>query len=245
MLLYRPLLDGSLAKMACDFTQKLQNLVGSDIRIRINDNISTMLHVQWKKNATHLSMHRMFLKAPYTIQRAIASYVRQRCEKVSPAVSAYIDKHVATLDHTHVVAPEKLKTRGTAYDLKKLYNRINRRYFAGSLDLSITWFGSPKGKVRSKCTLGVYHGYINLVKIHRLLDNPRIPEYVLEYVIYHEMVHAAVPPYRDETGRNCIHSKEFKALERKFEKFKEANLWIDQHNEKFFISEKVKSHGRT
>ena len=92
---------------------------------------------------------------------------------------------------------------------------------------------------------GYYHGYINLIKIHRLLDALDIPEYVLEYVIYHEMVHAAIPAYVGDNGRNCIHSKEFKALERKFERFEEANRWLDQHNKKFFISEKVKSHGRT
>ena len=97
----------------------------------------------------------MFLKAPHTIQKALASYIRRPRSKVCSRVTAYIDKHIASLDHAHLVMPERFQTAGLVYNLQKLYNRINRRYFASSLDLKITWFGSPKARVRSKCTLGV------------------------------------------------------------------------------------------
>lgn len=232
------------------YTQKLQNMVGSNLIIRINNNRSTMLHVRWKETSTHVSLHHMFLKAPHTVQKGLASYIRQDDTVISQDVQAFIDKNLAILDHSYLTDPDHICTKGTTYDLQKLYNKINKSYFNGELDLLVTWFADPSKKVRTKCTLGLYYDLVKLVKIHRLLDNPLVPLCVIEYVMYHEMVHAVCPIYKDEKGRNCIHSREFKVLERQFLQFEEANKWLKEHRKKFFLSKnveskRVKSNGRT
>lgn len=192
-----------------------------------------MLHVQFKDDATHVSLHHMFIKAPQSVQDGLATYIRSESAALLPSVQAFIDKNVQRLDDSHLL--DGLETRGTVYNLQRLYNKINRRYFASGLDLVITWFGEPHPKARTKCTIGSYHESVKLVKIHRLLDTQQVPQYVIEYVIYHEMVHAACPPYVDARGKNCIHTKEFKELERKFEQFDEAQKWLSTHHKNFFV----------
>lgn len=231
--------------MKTDYARKLQNLVGSELSIRINNNRSTMLHVRWHEDKTQVSLHRMFLHAPHKVQQALASYIRRDDEVIAPAVKAYIDKNVPTLDHSHLLSPEQLITRGSTYNLKTLYNKINKRYFGSSLDLQISWFGDANSRFSSKCTLGLYYDVVKLVKIHRLLDNPSVPSYVIEYVIYHEMVHAVCPPFTYESGRKCIHTKDFKELESVFEHFEEARDWLTKHHRNFFASKEDNCNGRT
>lgn len=228
-----------------NYLLKLQNLVGSELKIRINNNRSTMLHVRWHEDKTQVSLHQMFLQAPHKVQKALANYIRSDSAVLEPLVKAYIDKNVPTLDHSHLIDPKQITTRGSSYNLKSLYNKINRRYFGGSLDLQITWFGDSNSRFSTKCTLGLYYDVVKLVKIHRLLDNPSVPSYVIEYVIYHEMVHAVCPPVVYESGRNCIHTKEFKELESVFEQYEEARDWLIKNQKNFFASKEDNSNGRT
>lgn len=226
-----------------EFSKRLQNLVGSNLIIRINNNRSTMVHVRKDQDHTNVSLHRMFVKAPKTIQRALAHYIRREDAAISPSVEAFISKHIAELDHSHLF--DEISTKGSTYNLKTLYSRVNRRYFNNEMRLRITWFGDPTVKFRTKCTFGLYYDTVKLVKIHRLLDNPHVPAYVVEYVIYHEMLHALCPAYVDENGRNCIHSREFKELERNFREFEHAQNWLKIHRMNFFASQRVYTNGRT
>src|SRR5262249_16511707 len=122
---------------------------------------------------------------------------------------------------------------------------LNRRYFNGALDCKITWFGTTDVKSRSRCTLGLFHDPVKLIKIHRLLDSVRVPDFVIEYVIYHEMVHAVCPAYIDEKGINRVHSKEFKEIEKYFEYFEEAKEWLKKNRNNFFLPQRVHSYGRS
>lgn len=225
------------------YLQRLQNMVGARLKIRINNNRSTMLHVRWKHDETLVSLHHMFVKAPHSIQQAIASYIRREDDVIAPHVMDYIDQNASLLDHSQML--QGLETVGSTYNLQLLYQKLNKTYFANSLNLAITWFGEDGIKVRSRRTLGIYYSMVDLIKIHRLLDNPRVPLYVIEYVIYHEMVHAVSPAVKDERGRTCVHTKEFKELERNFLYFEEAQNWLNKNNNKFFVSQKESRNGRT
>ncbi len=103
-----------------------------------------------------------------------------------------------------------------------------------NLNLTITWFGKPGLRNRSRVTFGLYHDPLKLIKIHRLLDSPSFPEYLVSYVIYHEMLHCVCPAYVDEKGVNRIHSKEFKEKETEFCHYELAQEWIREHQELFF-----------
>ena len=48
-----------------------------------------------------------------------------------------------------------------------------------------------------------------MIRIHPLLDRAFVPTWFLEYVVFHEMLHAMVPDRYDEQGRRLVHHDGF------------------------------------
>jgi predicted metal-dependent hydrolase len=113
--------------------------------------------------------------------------------------------------------------RGRVYDLAKLFDQLNARYFAGKLERpQLSW--SPR---RTRRVLGHHDHAHQTIIISSTLDHPRIPRLVVEYVLYHEMLHVKHPP-RVIAGRNSYHGAQFREEERRFEGFDEALNWLEK-----------------
>ena len=209
--------------------EELESIAGKKLKVKINDNRSTMLSVKWEPDCTKVSLHRMFLNAPQNIMEELACYLRQESQIISPSVRAFIEDNLKKLDYSHTLNRGKLYQQGNVYNLQNIYNEINHEYFRGKLNLFITWFGKPNQRNRSRVTFGLYHDPLRLIKIHRILDTPSFPDYFISYVIYHEMLHHVCPAYVDEKGLNRVHSKEFKEKETLFRHFDLAQAWIKEH----------------
>lgn len=214
--------------------RELESRSGMKLKLKINDNRSTMLSVKWEPDCTQVSLHRIFLQAPKNVMEALACYLRQEDEAIAPMVRAYIEDKIKALDYSHLVDHSKLCTQGAVYDLKKIYNELNEEYYGGKLDLAITWFGKPKQRPRSRVTFGLYHDALRLIKINRFLDAPTFPDYLVAYVVFHEMVHHVCPAYTDSKGYHHIHTKEFKKEEAKFRHFALAQRWIKENQATLF-----------
>ncbi len=193
-----------------------------------------MLSVKWEPDCTKVSMHRMFLSAPRNVMEALACYISRKHKMIAPDVKAFMEESLKKFDYTHELDRNKLYIQGNYYNLKEFYEAINREYFKESLDLSITWFGKPKQCNRSRVTFGLYHDPLKLIKINRLLDSPSFPDYLLSFVIYHEMLHYVCPAYVDEKGLHRVHSREFKEKEAQFKHYELAQNWIREHTQQLF-----------
>ena len=165
---------------------------------------------------------------------ALACYLRKE-EKIIPQnVRFFIEENLKKLDYSDAIDRSKLCYQGSYYNLQTIYNRLNKEYFNNQLNLLISWFGKSNQRGRSRLTFGLYHDPLKLIKIHRMLDNPTIPEYLIEYVVFHEMLHNVCPSYRDERGFHRIHSKEFKKKEKEYRYFQLATTWIKEHKSDLF-----------
>jgi predicted SprT family Zn-dependent metalloprotease len=218
------------------FQQQLEKDIGSKLQLKINDNRSTMLSVKWRPDCTKVSVHRMFLQAPTNVMQALACYLKGEDQKIAPSIKAYIEDNLQKLDYSHELDLSLLQTKGKVYDLKKIYHAVNQEYFDKSLNLHITWFGNEKQRQCKRITFGLYHDPLKLIKINRLLDNPRFPDYFITYVVFHEMLHYVCPSYVDERGFKKIHSQEFKKQEKQFKDFKIAQQWIKDNQSFLFNS---------
>lgn len=225
-----------MLKVLENFQKKLESNAGVKLRLKINDNRSTILSVKWGTDFTRVSLHRMFLQAPRHVMQALASYLRQEDKVMSPKVKAFIENGLQGLDYSHLLDREKLYVQGHVYNLKSIYEEINREYFGNKLNLWITWFGKSSQRNRSCVTFGLYHDPMRLIKINRFLDSPSIPDYVVSYIVYHEMLHHVCPAYIDEKGLSRIHNKEFKQKEEQFRYFDMAQKWIKQNQANLFAN---------
>jgi hypothetical protein len=112
---------------------------------------------------------------------------------------------------------------GRAFNLDRLYARLNRRYFNNELHKpALSWSAR-----RTKRILGHHDLVHDAIVISRSLDQSNVPEFVVEYVLYHEMLHLRHRP-RVVNGRRVFHTAGFRADERRFARYDEAIAWLDR-----------------
>src|SRR6516164_4791369 len=109
------------------------------------------------------------------------------------------------------VRPASLRATGRHFDLTLMFDALNAQFFAGRL---------PKPYLgRSTCNFrrqfGSYDPGPNQILLNKRMDRPEIPQYVVEYVLYHEMLHVKHPTRK--SGCTLVsHSAEFRAEEKLF-----------------------------
>ncbi len=107
--------------------------------------------------------------------------------------------------------------RGEHHDLDVLFEEINQRFFDGGLRKPKLGWSLRK----SRRVLGHYDPAHDAIAISRVFDRPDVPRRLLEYVLYHEMLHVKYPAEM-RRRRRCVHTPAFKAEERRFPCFEEV-----------------------
>lgn len=98
---------------------------------------------------------------------------------------------------------------------------LNSRFFHGLMARPrMSWSQSKTRRI-----LGHYDPAHNAIIISRVFDDARVPRYVLEYIVYHEMLHLK-HPVKLRGSRRCVHSAEFQAEEKLFPRVAEANAFL-------------------
>ena len=126
-------------------------------------------------------------------------------------------------------APGELSPKGDTYDLGVMLKRLCDTYFNGEHLVPVGWGRWPSIPPRRGMRLGSCGGNPVVIRIHPCLDAPDVPEWFVEFVLYHELLHVVVPPSRGAGGRREIHGDEFMRLERRHPRFREAMSWEAQH----------------
>ena len=111
--------------------------------------------------------------------------------------------------------------RGTARDLRGVFDYVNSFYFASRLqDPILAWAAeSPRRR------LGFYFQPLNLLAANRALDSDAVPRYVLEFVVFHELLHH-VSAGNGRAARRVHHTLEFKKQEKTFSHYDDAERWL-------------------
>ena len=74
--------------------------------------------------------------------------------------------------------------------------------------------------------LGHYDPAHNAIVISRVLrTHVRVPRYVVEYIVYHEMLHLK-HPVKLRGSRRCVHPKQFQDEEKLFPQLEEAKQFL-------------------
>lgn len=115
-------------------------------------------------------------------------------------------------------------SKGRVYDLDEIFARLNRDYFRDAIPKPVlTWSAKKTYRI-----LGHHDATHEHVAISKSLDAETVPKYVVDYVVFHEMLHIAHPT-RHVNGRRYNHTPAFKRDEEKFAYFEEAERWIERN----------------
>ncbi len=107
--------------------------------------------------------------------------------------------------------------QGRHFNLEKIFEKLNREHFLGLLGRpQLSW-----SRATSRTALGHYDSAHNAIIISKIFDRPGTPPFLVEYILYHEMLHLKHPVV-SRRGQRCVHSALFRAEERRFPKFQQA-----------------------
>ena len=115
-------------------------------------------------------------------------------------------------------------------DLLAVFARLNAAYFHGLCHAAIGWGRrtSPRRRSRRGMVLGSWSPEENRIRIHPALAALWVPDYVVEMVVFHEMLHEVFGcPARGRRRR--VHPPEFKAVEESHPRFAQACAWEAAH----------------
>jgi hypothetical protein len=112
---------------------------------------------------------------------------------------------------------------GAHHDLDSLFERLNARYFGGELEKPrLSW-----SRRVWRSLLGCFDPALQQIVINRQLDRERVPEFVVGYVMYHEMLHVK-HPMRFARCRRESHGPVFRKEEKKFADYIRAMKFLDR-----------------
>lgn len=158
---------------------------------------------------------------------------RERIATLEQSLWTYLHGEDRSVKHrTYTMPHEKFKhCFGSKYDLKVQFDGLNQHYFDGKLVSFLRW-----GQHGSKTS---YHTVISdeqgnphhLITIAGFYNHPSIPQYALDGVLYHEMLHIACPPQRGKLRRN-VHHKEFRLREKQYEHYGKWQSWLKKDAQK-------------
>ena len=181
-----------------------------------------MLSARMHDGVLRIRLHRMFLRAENRVIHEIASYLKNSRGPM-PHFRTFIRDN---RDQLGQKPPQKvaLRTAGKFHDLSGLYDEINKEYFEGTVNAVITWgSASPRSAVRKR-TLGSYSVRSHSIRINPVLDKKTVPRSYVAFIVYHEMLHAAMG-IALKGKRRSIHSREFREREKLFKDFEKARAW--------------------
>lgn len=158
----------------------------------------------------------------------IAKLYRRKIPREQQEIYRFYTTHTAVLEVSNEARRRRgykrtTSAQGAHYHLEELFDRLNEEYFGGELPRPLLSWSTRK----ARRVLGHHDNIHNAIILSRILDSAETPLFVVEYVLYHEMLHIK-HPQRLVNGRKIIHGAEFRADERRFANFIEANKWLER-----------------
>lgn len=167
-------------------------------------------------------LHWSHLKRPH-LKKHRLSYYRYKKE-LENVVWQYLRDKVGVSSERNISEKKlsNLQTIGRKYNLIEIFNYLNRTFFNNEIQSYIRW-GQAKTKTSYQNWYRLSSGEkVSMITISSLYNHPDIPEFAIKSVVFHEMLHIAIPPYT-QNGRRVIHGKEFNKAE-------QNNPWLQQWN---------------
>lgn len=168
---------------------------------------------------------------PMNAQKALAFILSAKLlrKKVPPEARKIYSSFIKTQE-IQAKARENKKTRGKKiitsakgeiYDLNAIFEFLNLMYFKNSIPKPILSWSTRK----TYRILGHHDSTHETIIISKSLDDKKVPKYIVEFVVFHEMLHI-FHPTQNRNGRRYNHTPEFRRNEKKFAFFDEAENWI-------------------
>jgi len=169
--------------------------------------------------------------APEPVLRSIAHILLAKLYRkpIEPGYATRYRRYVSSYEmtqRTHLVRQlrgrKQLNSpRGHVWNLEEIFDELNLRFFFGLMGRpQMSW-----SREVSRHLLGHYDPAHNTIIVSRIFDNPKLPRFLVEYIVYHEMLHLK-HPVKLRGSRRCVHPRAFQEDERLFPQLEEVKVWL-------------------
>ncbi len=189
--------------------------------------------IRLREDTAHVRISDALTRAPRTVLEAAAAILLGRLYGRRPPddlLDTYRRFSYARSTQERVLLLRQRRARpmehrptGQYHDLAALFDRLNRKYFDDSLPRPRLGWSRRAWHTQ----LGCFDPALNQIVLNRQLDQRRVPEHVVAYVLYHEMLHVK-HPMRFERCRRTSHSRHFREEEKQFENYGRAVRFLAQ-----------------
>ena len=176
--------------------------LATPIDLWITDNRSVLFSIKHKGGRCALRLHHMFTLAEGDTREALITLASPEAE---PRLVKWARAQLRAFSETHneeirLKTPKRrvrLKTSGDVHDLGPMLEAVLGAHFEPGLGLSISWgrWGRPH-QHQSRIRLGSFDLTRGLIRIHPVLDQHGVPDWVVKFIIFHEVLHRVVPSRR-------------------------------------------------
>lgn len=188
-------------------------------------NMAGLFRARTRKGRRHVTISEAFTGAPRDVIRAL---VVVTCIGKDAGAMRRIREYAhgeeyreASLDLEWIGVSPLDNVQGVHYDLGEIFARVNKRYFGGRMKAPVlTW-----NKTITHGKFGHYVPASDTVMISIALDSDAVPGFVIEHVMHHELLHRTLG-VKFVDGRRIAHSSEFRAAEREFEGYQQAQEFL-------------------
>ena len=189
--------------------------------------------IRLRDDAAYVRLSDILRGAPLGVMEAAAAILLGRLyRRRAPRELSEHYRHFSVARGTHrkVLAARGRRGRrvesgpkGMAHNLGPIFSRLNRRFFGGRLHRPrLGW-----SKRRWRAQLGCFDPGLDQIVINTRLDTGEVPKYVVEYVLYHEMLHVRHPIRAASCGLQA-HGEDFRRAERRFEHYERARTFLEK-----------------
>ncbi|MCE9593090.1 MAG: hypothetical protein K8S98_02755 [Planctomycetes bacterium] len=179
-------------------------------------------------------MSAFFARAPDEVRVSVSRWlsVGRRARRIDQDLDRWIDDEL-TREERATPRRAKAVTRGRNVDLAELQAEVVSSCFSSEFAESppptITFGRAGAARARRSLRLGSYDPRAHLIRIHPVLDQDFVPRWFVRYIVFHELLHAAIPIERGRDGRRVFHGPRFRARERAFSDYARAIEWERAH----------------
>ena len=187
--------------------------------------------IRLREDTAHVRLSDALTHAPLTVLEAAAAILLGRLYRRRPPadlLETYRRFSYARSTRQRLLLLRQRRARraehrptGKHHDLAPLFDRLNRRYFENSLPRPRLGWSRRVWRTQ----LGCFDPALNQIVLNCQLDESRVPDYVVAYVLYHEMLHVK-HPMRFERCRRTSHSSHFRQEEKRFEHYRRAMVFL-------------------
>ncbi len=199
------------------------------------NNRSTMISFRRRRGRYALRLHRLFRHADERLLDHLSRYLTSPKKSDSVELDRFIAAHQEEIDRKRPPLRKTLSTEGETHDLQAILQSVCKTYFNGNVEVRIGWGRRPRrsrtARKRKRIisrALATYNFETRTILVCPVLDAPNVPRYVLEWIVYHEVLHHVLP-IQESGGRRRYHTRQFRLLERAFIQYEAAKHWEENH----------------